>query len=74
MLSQIMRLVQEAQTSKAPIQQMADNIAGYFVPGILLLSLITFLCWLAVALTDQFTGHQVRESEYALEGETICPF
>ncbi|KAG9561517.1 heavy metal translocatin, partial [Aureobasidium melanogenum] len=45
-LSQIVRLVQEAQTSRAPIQRMADVVAGYFVPIIITLGLATFTAWM----------------------------
>lgn len=48
-LSQIVRLVQEAQTSRAPIQRMADTVAGYFVPIIITLGLSTFVGWMVLS-------------------------
>ncbi|RFU78875.1 atpase, p-type, heavy metal translocating [Trichoderma arundinaceum] len=48
-LSQIVKLVQDAQTTRAPIQKVADTLAGYFVPTILILGLLTFLSWLVLS-------------------------
>lgn len=48
-LSQIVRLVQEAQTSKAPIQRIADIVAGYFVSVILTLGAATFVAWMIIS-------------------------
>ncbi len=45
MLSQIIKLVEEAQGSKAPIQRIADLISSYFVPIVIMLAIITFVAW-----------------------------
>lgn len=45
-LSQIIKLVDEAQSSKPPIQKMVDKIAGIFVPAVFIIAAITFLAWL----------------------------
>ena len=44
-LAQIIQLVQEAQGSKAPIQAVADRVASFFVPGVIIIALLTFILW-----------------------------
>jgi Cu+-exporting ATPase len=47
-LAQIIRLVEQAQGSKAPVQRMADQVSSVFVPVVLVLALLTFLGWLVI--------------------------
>ncbi len=45
-LAQVIRLVEEAQGSKVPIQEFADRVTGYFVPAVLIIALASFFSWL----------------------------
>ncbi len=55
MLAQIIKLVQEAQGSKAPIQRLADIVSSYFVPVVLMLAIATFVAWYDVGPTPALT-------------------
>ena len=54
-LAQIIRLVEEAQGSKAPIQRLADQVAAYFVPAVIGIALLSFLLWMSLGPAPALT-------------------
>jgi len=55
LLAQIIKMVQEAQGSKAPVQKLVDKIAGIFVPVVIGISILTFITWMVLGGDDAFT-------------------
>lgn len=55
LLSQIIKMVQQAQGSKAPVQKLVDKIAGIFVPVVMSISILTFIVWMIFGGDDAFT-------------------
>ncbi|XP_049513865.1 copper-transporting ATPase 2-like isoform X4 [Dermacentor silvarum] len=74
-LAQIVRLVEEAQSSKAPIQQLADKIAGYFVPTVVVLSIFTLAVWLILGFirTDLVYNYYGKAQDMS-ESEVVIQF
>lgn len=54
-LAQIIRMVQEAQGSKAPVQRIVDKVTAVFVPTVLAIAIFTFVVWMIIGGTDDFS-------------------
>ena len=55
LLAQIIKMVQEAQGSKAPVQKLVDKIAGIFVPVVIGIAILTFILWITLGADNAFT-------------------
>ncbi|XP_017926882.1 copper-transporting ATPase 2 isoform X2 [Manacus vitellinus] len=75
-LAQIVKLVEEAQMSKAPIQQLADKFSGYFVPFIIIISTVTLIVWITIGFinVDVIKKYFPNQSKHISKAELILRF
>lgn len=71
-LNQILELVSNAQASKAPIARLADRVAGVFVPVVIIIALITFSVWFAIAPTASGLSHAILAAVTVLVVSCPC--
>uniref|UniRef100_A0A672TRH4 Copper-transporting ATPase 2 n=1 Tax=Strigops habroptila TaxID=2489341 RepID=A0A672TRH4_STRHB len=75
-LAQIVKLVEEAQMSKAPIQQLADKFSGYFVPFIIIISTVTLIVWITIGFInfDVIQKYFPKQNKHVSKAELILRF
>ncbi|XP_030320263.1 copper-transporting ATPase 2 isoform X1 [Calypte anna] len=75
-LAQIVKLVEEAQMSKAPIQQLADKFSGYFVPFIIIISTVTLIAWITIGFMnfDIIKKYFPKQNKHVSKAELILRF
>jgi Cu+-exporting ATPase len=54
MLAQIVQMVSQAQRTRAPIQRLADKVAGWFVPAVIAIAVVTFIAWVSIGPEPRF--------------------
>ncbi len=54
MLAQIVQMVSQAQRTRAPIQRLADKVAGWFVPAVIAIAVLTFIVWAIIGPEPRF--------------------
>jgi Cu+-exporting ATPase len=59
LLAQVVRMVGEAQRSRAPVQRLVDRVAAWFVPAILVVAIVTLVAWLLIDTSPERLGHAI---------------